>query len=203
MGRTSDAKDRLVSSASERLYALGYQGVGVEELCNHAGVKKGSFYHFFPSKQDLAIAALDFQWDLAREGMVEPAFKSDLPPLGRIHRFFELMAEASASEKSSVGYVGGCRFGNLSAEMSSHDPNIREKVGAIFQAITDYFEQALAEAKQGGELPNIDPVVNAQALMAYMEGILLLGRTYDDPSLMKKLASKAIDLAQGTSNDAR
>ena len=59
MGRTSDAKQKLIDSAIELIHSRSFADVGVNELCQHAGVKKGSFYHFFPSKQDLTLTALD------------------------------------------------------------------------------------------------------------------------------------------------
>ena len=195
MGRTSDARERLLSSAGELVYALGYQSVSVEELCEHAGVKKGSFYHFFPSKQELTLAALDAQWNIARDALVEPAFASDLPPLERIQRFFDSIAGASADEQGQTGQVRGCRFGNLVAEMGSQNPKIRQKVSSIFQAIAAYFEQALEEAINAGELSSINPRVTALALLAYMEGILLLGRAYNDADLMRRLGQEAVQFA--------
>ncbi len=53
MGRTSDARERIIQSSIELIHYLSYSSVGVNELCEHAGVKKGSFYHYFPSKSDL------------------------------------------------------------------------------------------------------------------------------------------------------
>ncbi|UCD12029.1 MAG: helix-turn-helix transcriptional regulator [Nitrospinaceae bacterium] len=44
----SDAKQRILDSARGLIYSRSYAGVGVQEICKHAGVKKGSFYHFFP-----------------------------------------------------------------------------------------------------------------------------------------------------------
>src|SRR5260370_32312545 len=195
MGRTSDARERLVSSAGELVYALVYQGVSVEELCYRAEVKKGSFDHFFPSKQELTLAALDAQWNRMRDALVEPAFASDLPPLERIQRFFDSMAGASADEQGQTGQVGGCRFGNLVAEMGSQNPQIRQKVLSVFQALATYFEQTLEEAINAGALSSINPRVTALALLAYMEGMLLLGRTYNDADLMRHLGQQAIQFA--------
>src|SRR5579862_6516066 len=187
MGRMSDARARLLSSAGELIYALGYQGASVEEVCERARVKKGSFYHFFPSKQALTLAALDAQWNLMRAALVEPAFASDLPPLERIQRFFDAMVEASADEQRQIGQIGGCRFGNLVAEMGSQDPKIRQQVWSVFQAITTYFEKALEEALNAGDVSNINPRVTALALLAYMEGVLLLGRASHDADVMRQL----------------
>jgi TetR/AcrR family transcriptional repressor of nem operon len=58
MGRTSDARDRLIESGQGLMHERGFTAVGVSEVCAHAGVNKGSFYHFFPSKQELALAVI-------------------------------------------------------------------------------------------------------------------------------------------------
>ena len=54
-----DTRDRLIDGAAVLLHTQAYRGVGVKALCEAAGVRKGSFYHFFASKEDLTLAALD------------------------------------------------------------------------------------------------------------------------------------------------
>jgi len=61
MGRTSDTRERLLEAAIDLLWASSFGAVSVDQICEGAGVKKGSFYHFFESKIDLAIAAYDAQ----------------------------------------------------------------------------------------------------------------------------------------------
>lgn len=204
MGRISDARERLVAAAVELIYARGYQGVGVDELCRRAGVKRGSFYYFFRSKRDLALVALDVRWKLAKEHMIEPILASGAPPLERIRLFFDAIAEASVREKSRTGECGGCAFGNLSAEMSSHDARIRRRVRKVFEDIAGYVETALEEARQRGDLEQISPPENARALVAYMEGLLLLSRTYNDPrAILGRLGQKAVELAGARSEGSR
>ena len=53
--RDTTTKDRLIESAAHVLHQRSYGSVGVDELCERAGVRKGSFYHFFESKRDLAL----------------------------------------------------------------------------------------------------------------------------------------------------
>jgi TetR/AcrR family transcriptional repressor of nem operon len=202
MGRTSDARERLVAAAMELIYARGYQGVGIDELCERAGVKKGSFYYFFRSKRDLVLAALDLRWTLAKEHLVAPILGGDAPPLDRIRRFFDATAAASTQEKSSTGECGGCAFGNLSAEMSSHDAKIRQRVRKVFDEIAGFVETALEEAMRRGDVAEIRPSENARAVVAYMEGLLLLSRTYNDPSVLRRLGQKAVDLAGARSNSS-
>jgi TetR/AcrR family transcriptional repressor of nem operon len=63
MGRTSDARERLIETTLDLVRRDGYGAVTVDAICEAVGVKKGSFYHFFPSKDALVIAALDWHWE--------------------------------------------------------------------------------------------------------------------------------------------
>jgi TetR/AcrR family transcriptional repressor of nem operon len=187
MGQVSDAKEKLITSALELIYARSYAGVGVQELCEHAGVKKGSFYHFFPSKRDLTLAALDHQWETLRKAVLEPAFSKQLPPLKRIERFFELFYEQQCAMKDRSGKVLGCPFGNLGLELSTQDEPIRRKVNGIFRELAGYFERALRDAVTAGKVPDQDCRATARMLVAYMEGISLLTKTSNDVQIARQL----------------
>ncbi len=187
MGQVSDAKDRLLNSALDLIYARSYTAVGVQELCDHAGVRKGSFYHFFKSKRDLTLAALDRQWEQARRAVLEPSFASHLPPLKRLERCLDLFYQLQCGVKSRTGKVLGCPFANLALELSTQDPVIRHKVERIFRQFTGFLEQAVRDAIAAKEIPNQDVETAAESLLAYMEGVLLLAKTRNDPELIKRL----------------
>src|SRR5215467_982150 len=121
MSSTSPTKEKILTSALDLIYARSYAAVGVQEVCEHAGVKKGSFYHFFRSKRDLTLATLERQWDTVKTKIFEPCFSSTLSPLGQIEQCFVLLADFQAQIKAKTGHVYGCPFGNLATELSSHD----------------------------------------------------------------------------------
>ena len=195
MGRTSDARERLIHSAIELIHARSYASVGVNELCENAGVKKGSFYHFFPSKIDLTAAALDEVAGWYQRDIYAPAFAKDLPPLERIQRYFQLVYEYHAALTEASGRMGGCHFGNLAVEMSTQDEVIREIVKGMFESGVALFEQALREAVAAGDLPAVDVSLAAHALQAYLEGVVLLAKTWNDPEMIRRLAQGAARLA--------
>jgi TetR/AcrR family transcriptional repressor of nem operon len=188
MGQISDAKEKLIASAIELMHARSYADVGVQELCGHADVRKGSFYHFFPSKGDLTLAALDRQWEMLKAGVLEPAFSKRLPPLKRIERFFEMLYKQQCGLKGRSGKVLGCPFGNLALELSTQDEAIRRKVNGIFCGLAGYFEGALHDAVAGGDLPEQDCRATAHMLVAYLEGVSLMAKTSNDLAVSKGLA---------------
>lgn len=62
MGRTSDAREKIITAAQSLIELRGYSALGVAEICKSAGVPKGSFYYFFESKEALALTVLDEHW---------------------------------------------------------------------------------------------------------------------------------------------
>jgi len=174
-------------------HARGYNAVGVNEICEAAKVKKGSLYHFFAGKRDLALAAIDAQWEFFRDELLEPAFATDLPPLERIRRFFVMTCAYHDSARNEKGQMKGCPFGNLAMELSANDEGLRVELQKIFARIAGYFEKALAEYS-----PDHDARTVAEQLVAFHQGAVLLAKTNNDPTLIVAMATTAVDLAKST-----
>ena len=191
MGRTSDARERLIGAAMDLFHARGYNAVGVNEICEAAEVKKGSLYHFFPGKRDLALAAIEGHWEAIRDEVLESAFAPDLPPLERIRRLFAMTSAHQESGRDENGQIKGCPFGNLAMELSTQDEGIRIELEKIYGRLADYFERALAECS-----PGLDARTRAKELLAYYQGAILLAKTNNDPTLIEAMATTAVELAK-------
>ncbi len=196
MGRTSDAKERLIDSAIQLISNRSYNTVGVQELCEFAGVKKGSFYHFFPSKRELTLAALELMWETYRNKVLDPIVNSDIPAMEKFESLLDISYQRSCSIKEVTGCMTGCHLGNLALELSTQDEPIRQKIEEIFKKWEGYCERIIKEAVSAGQLPaEIDSQATAQAVLAYIEGVLLLGKTFNDPTLIKRLGHGVLHLA--------
>ena len=197
MGRPSDAKQRLIEAAKNVVFTQSYEGVSVDELCTVARVNKSSFYHFFSSKQELILAAIDSQWQWFEQVVLAPTFTAHLPPQEQMLHFFDLTLERQREQKQTTGHMRGCPAGNLTLEMSTQDELIRARVEQFFQQWLGYFERMLREAKEQGIVPaTLDTVTTAQALLAYFEGVMLLAKGRNDPSLLATLHTGALALMQ-------
>ena len=194
MDASIDTRQRLLDAAQALIYASSYHEVGVQQICDHAGVRKGSFYYFFPSKRELALAVLDQSHALMQDTLINRAFAPDLPPLARIERFLTSLYDFHKQVKQNSGYVLGCPFGNIGCEMSTQDEALRSKVDEILSAAEAPFATALDEAVVNGELPAMDTAAAACALFAYTEGIVLYAKTRNDPELIRDLGKRALQL---------
>ncbi len=194
MTESTETRQRLLDAARQLIHASSYREVGVQQICDRAGVRKGSFYHFFPSKRDLALASLDQSHDLARDNIFRSSFADDLPPLERIKRFFDVLYRFHRDIKEHTGFVLGCPFGNIGSEMSAQDETLRSKVDHILSCCEQPFARALQEAVAHGDLPDIDIEASARALFAYAEGVMLYAKTRNDPELIRDLGKRALNL---------
>lgn len=187
MEATHDTRQRILDSARDLIYASSYADVGVAAICDHAGVKKGSFYHFFPSKQELALAMVDAFYLDMKEKLVSKAFTQDLPPLARLERFCTLAYEFQINMQQSTGMVLGCPFGNLANEVSTQDEQLRVRLEQIFSNLRGLIQQTLQDAQDHGDLQDIDPAATARAMLAYFEGVMLMAKSQNSTEVIKQL----------------
>lgn len=195
MAQSPQTRERLITSAQQLINARSYYSVGVQDICRLAGVKKGSFYHFFASKRDLALAALDETIELFNHTIFTRVFASDNPPLVRIEQFFNAVHEFHQRVHDTTGYVQGCPFGNLGSELSTQDEALRKKVDSFFRLAEAQIEQALEQAIACGDIPATDTAAAASAIFAYTEGLILTAKTRNDPDIIRNLGKRALQLA--------
>jgi TetR/AcrR family transcriptional repressor of nem operon len=193
------ARERLLVAASDLMLERGYEATGVAELCALAGAPKGSFYHWWPSKQALAVAVLDRQWERARERVFEPAFGPGGPIGEQFSRYTELLVAGVRREVERSGCVNGCPFGNFAVELATRDPVIRGRAEEILSEMRGVFARAIAAAQEAGELPaELDAADVAEAVLAQLEGLFLLAKARNEPAVIERLPRDVERLAAET-----
>jgi TetR/AcrR family transcriptional regulator, transcriptional repressor for nem operon len=182
VGRSSDARERLVRTGARLFLARSYQAVGVDELCAAADVRKGSFYHFFRSKSDLAKAVIDRHAEALWTRLDEVATVTGEGATGgaaaRLHAAADVVGEIQAGFEHRFGSVVGCPFGNLVAELATTDEALHGHLVAVFAAWEDRLAALCRDtAAQGTLRPGVAPELLARILIAQIQGMILLAKT--------------------------
>jgi len=184
-GAANGARSRLLRAAAELIHAQSYHSVGVKAICDRAGVQRGSFYHFFESKEALVLEALDVRWKSYGAQILARCEDQSTPPRRRIENVVGDMHEHHRLQKRRTGRVLGCVFGNLAAESSSVDEGVLLRVDSIFLEWTDALRIPIADAQARGE---IDAGISADALadqiLADLQGLTLLAKVRNDPDAL-------------------
>jgi TetR/AcrR family transcriptional repressor of nem operon len=182
-----DTRSRILAVAREMFHGRSYADVGIQEICAGAKVQKGSFYHFFPSKQELAMAVIDDMAEDWAHGFVAEAFDQNLPPVERLDYMIDAAYYWQKAAKDIEGRMPGCLFGNLALEMSTRDDVMRAKLNAVFEKAKDKFRLTLEEAVAAGTMAPMNTECTATAMLAFLEGIILLAKSRNDPDVILRL----------------
>lgn len=193
MPRISDADQRLMAAALELIWGNSYGSTSVDAICEKAGVKKGSFYYFFQSKSDLAVAALEADWNQKKPHM-DALFSPTTPPLDRLRNYFDDVASRQAAIHKQCGSVLGCPLFSIGSEVCIQDKQISSKVQEIFGRYLKYFESAIRDAHASGAIVAPKPATKARLLFALYQGILAQARIQNCTTLVKELTAGAMEL---------
>jgi TetR/AcrR family transcriptional regulator, transcriptional repressor for nem operon len=202
MGRTSDAKERLLEAALELIWERSYGTVTIDAICEKAGVKKGSFYYFFESKSELTAAALEYDWMNAGKQRWDATFSASTAPLERIRNFFRNVHDKQAKIKTEHGCVLGCPCFSMGSEIGTQDEVIRGKVQEILQRQVRYFESAIRDAQAEGSIPPGDAAAKAKGLFALFEGSQAQARIQNDLEYLRVLPENALNFLGARSTGA-
>ncbi len=193
MGRTSDAKERLLDVAFQLIWDSSYGGVSVDQICERANVNKGSFYYYFGSKADLAIEAYDEHWRQKQPDM-DRLFSAQIPPLERLTKWCAYVYQSQVEKTKKYGHVCGCPYGSIGVEVATQDDKIRAKVEELIERGTRYLESAIAEAQRDGSLPPGDAKELAQQVHSFVMGSLLRSKIQNDVETLRNLTPAVLAL---------
>ena len=193
MPRVSDMKERLTDAALDLMWENSYGTTSVDAICERAGAKKGSFYYFFKSKSELAIAALETEWNKSKAKM-EALFSPATPPLERFDRYFDYVHDRLAELQQECGSILGCPLLSIGSEVSTQDKVVRDTVDRIFDRKIKYFESAIRDAHAQGLIVAPDPEAKARALFACYHGTLAQARIQNDLDLLREFKHVAMDV---------
>ena len=174
--RNKGHRERLIAAANKLVLRKGLSATRVDEVCEEAGVTKGSFYHHFESKEDMASALLeDFFGKLA--GALSEGGWADISDARK--RLVALLDRAVEIAEGPL-LKKGCIMGILTVDMAAMNAAVRKDLECKFCEVVDLvspvFEAALKDTGMKSNEAKADSIAFAKQFVAVMEGGILLGK---------------------------
>ena len=146
----ADTKALLIRTGLETLTEFGFSATGLDTILKKAAVPKGSFYHYFKSKEAYGIALVDAYDSYFIAKLTHYLQQEDVPPLERIVNF----TQSAIKGMKKYDYKRGCLVGNLNQELNHLSDEFKTRLMQSYIAWQNHVEECLNQAKQQGTIAN-------------------------------------------------
>lgn len=189
-----NTKEKLIETALDLIWKNSYSTVSVDDICTSAGVLKGSFYHYFPSKKDLAHAALqNCRAEFRR--IYDEIFSPLTPALERFEKLADFKIEMQEKLYKKHGYVLGCPTGGFRQDLGDDAYKGDHELENFCLESLIYYQAALRDLISEGLIDsNTDVKQRAEEIYIFITGTMTMARMTNDlgflrtsfkPSLMR------------------
>ena len=178
-GRGRASRERIVERAAELFAERGVTATSLDEVLAAAGAGKSQLYHYFRGRDELVAAAVGLRCAQVLAGLTQA--------LGTASSLADL-EQALAGFADGYEQMGlpGCPIGSLAAEVAERNEDARRQAAAAFDAWEKLFADALERMRERGELrADASPAVLATALLASIEGGMVLSQARKDPASLR------------------
>jgi TetR/AcrR family transcriptional repressor of nem operon len=163
-------RERLLDTSIRLMSVKGFNNTGIAEILNETGVPKGSFYHYFKSKDDLGLAIIDCYGSQLTDSLSHFLASEKGSALTRLHNYFLAALTFFKNDFKSCN----CLLGNLGQELAMQNEAMRTAINNHYRKIENVIGEYLQRAQQEGELvSSADTDTLAKMLFSCWEGCLV------------------------------
>ena len=181
-----DTRQKLINTAKELINASSYASVGVAEICKQAEVNKGSFYHFFESKEELGLIALEDGCQ-EHEPQLREIFADSKTAMQQLDTFVKFFYEYQEEEFDKFGRVRGCPAVNLGSEMATQSQHFCDTVNKIMRRFDSYFIKLAQKFKDENLIDNnVDVELLGRTLHTHILGLKIIAKLENNPLVFKQ-----------------
>ncbi|MBS9867770.1 TetR/AcrR family transcriptional regulator [Vibrio alginolyticus] len=192
--KTNDTRQHILDVGYELIVNRGFTSVGLSELLKKAAVPKGSFYHYFKSKEQFGEAMIQDYFTKYFERLNTRFTNTELSGYQRLMSYFEEMVKV----EDDVCNANKCLLVKLSAEVSDLSESmrlaLRQGADKTIQAIADCIDIGI----QDGSIPNGDSALLARQIYYLWNGASLLNKLYQDQAALTQSLTYTQHLLQNT-----
>lgn len=190
MTKQRDTKTELIKAGMELIGTQGYNATGIGSVLKQAGVPKGSFYHYFESKEEFGLTIIETFTEKFLKRVDAYLSDDSLTPLSRLRTFLEKGLEQAETHQ----FTTGCLIGDLAQELAAKNERLRVRLDTIMRSWSERFAACLNEAQQAGELSSsTDSEKIAGLILTGWEGALLRSKVMKSPQPVREFIDILFD----------
>lgn len=167
-----NTRQKLIDVTYEEIYSNGYQGSSLSEILKKAEVHKGSMYHYFKNKKDMALISIE-------EKLKARFFDKYAGIIEMDSNFIDTLFD-SLKDTSTRDFKRGCPVANIVQEMSNIDEDFNKTMKDIYGNLREYFIKILDKAIQNKEIKECDSSKIALFISSTLEGAILAAKASGD-----------------------
>ncbi len=189
----AETRERLVLAAVGLILRQGFSATSVDQICAEAGVTKGGFFHHFPNKDAIGLAAAQGWFDHVTTIYTEALQGADPDPLEQLHAFFDALEGFTRDP----GRLCACVVGMLSQEMALVHPGFQSAAAVHFTSWSEGVKKLLVAAKETHPpAVDFDPERVAWFINALWQGSIVVAKSVQSASMFRanlRMARQWID----------
>lgn len=176
MSKSQETREKILRQAAELFNQQGYAGSSISDIMQATGLQKGGIYNHFASKQDLALAAFDFAFEL-----ISQQFSQVLKGKRRAGERLQAMLIVFRSFVEDPLLAGGCLILNTAIESDDTNPALRDRAQRAMNAWRELIGRIINQGIAKGEIrPTVDADTTATILISTIEGAIMMSKLYGD-----------------------
>ena len=184
--RPTTHKQKLLQQGMQQFYERGYNGTSVDGVLEAAQVPKGSFYHYFGSKESFGLAVLEVYtaWQLR---LVDKwSNRDDLSTPDILTGYYDELATGFIESE----FARGCIAGKFSGELANSSVTLRNETAAAFARWRQALADLLVRGQQRGDIiGDVEADELAGNVLALIQGAFLVALSTRDPKFMSDVSS--------------
>jgi TetR/AcrR family transcriptional repressor of nem operon len=185
-------RSRILDCAAERMFAQGYGQLKLDDVLLDAQVRKGNFYYYFASKDDLCLSVLK---ERARPLLLD-WIAQQVNPLNDPWQNLTQLTQAVIDDPDRVPEQGN-PLANLALEMAGISEEFRREVALVVDEMVGIYAREFRRLQQQGRLkPGADPQQIAKYLFSVVEGASLLYRCHRDREQFERTVHMGMAVAE-------
>jgi TetR/AcrR family transcriptional repressor of nem operon len=171
MNKGDLTRERIIEAAAPVFNRNGFIGTSLSELMEATGLQKGGIYRHFKSKEELAIAAFDHAWKVARKARWLDVDKT-VGAIGQLQKFV-----ANFVDRRTGVVPGGCPVLNTAIDSDDGNPVLRDHVRKALRQWMKRIRNIVEAGIQNREIrQDVDPQAVATVMISALEGVIMITR---------------------------